>query len=338
MAYQYSNYCGSSCNQGDSAVVLNNENFQISPIKDFNDDNFSLGSDEFLESLFDDSGISDVLNIMPVKKPSVDSVQTQQQKVRLKPKRYKNNSNRRSKKRKLLNPTRVDNVNFEPTPYNHSQYQQQLGSNDIDNRPLVSTESSSNTTASTDSNSILESEFTPIIGQLRKIAPMLRQLVDNNCGVQQNETVENHQYTSSRVGEHEEVSAVNVQYNRAIQNFNQSMQRTEQSRQRVIMQRMLIDSPKLPASQEQQQQPRWEVVTQQLATDATAALTRSHSIVSFQSADSLTSGDKSSSAMSDKSTVMADFFSGSRSTLTDELEKSRKQLKVYVGQLSKDLA
>ena len=95
--------------------------------------------------------------------------------------------------------------------------------------------------------------------------------------------------------QHEETP---LQYHQALRKLAESMKRTELSRRQLMMQRMGGPAPGSPAS------------------------ARSLSPV------------PSSGGGEDKSSIVAAFFSGSRGTLTDGLEQSRRHLKMYVEQVS----
>ena len=88
-----------------------------------------------------------------------------------------------------------------------------------------------------------------------------------------------------------------AQYNEALQKLANSMKRTEESRRHVMMQRNMLSLDQQRAlylAKEQLQQQNQQV----------------------------------------QSSIMTSFFTGSRSTLTDGLEQSRKQIRMYMGQVN----
>jgi hypothetical protein len=105
-------------------------------------------------------------------------------------------------------------------------------------------------------------------------------------------------------------------YNKALQRLAESMKRTEESRSQVMKQRKMILTPEqesaLVRAKEQLAQQNEQVSRQQ--TPAAAPVTPPQDTA--------------------RSSIMAAFFSGSRGTLTNGLEQSRKQLGMYMGQMN----
>lgn len=139
------------------------------------------------------------------------------------------------------------------------------------------------------------------------MAPSLSQLIGRNSGS----------------GVHQEGSAKNLQYHEAIQKLAQSMKRTELSRRQLMM----LRTPSGAQASPQHHQPQQMVVTsaqQQLQQRVAGASP-------FVKTRSLS--DEALSSIDGRSSIVADFFSGSRGTLTNGLEHSRRQLKMYVDQV-----
>lgn len=104
-----------------------------------------------------------------------------------------------------------------------------------------------------------------------------------------------------------------VSYHSALSSLAQSMKRTEESRRQVMMQRSLL-TPAQRASLE-------EARNQQLQAIQTEALIPVQTPTSTRELSPTRSG------------IVDAFFSGSRSTLTNGLEQSRRQLRNYMSQV-----
>jgi len=101
-----------------------------------------------------------------------------------------------------------------------------------------------------------------------------------------------------------------VQYNEALRKLADSMKRTEESRRYVMMQRNMLSPAQQHAISSAKEHLQQQVVA-----------------VSPQD------GQGSTRSLSPgRSSIMAAFFSGSRGTLTNGLDQSRRQLSMYMGQ------
>eukprot|EP00581_Thalassiosira_minuscula_P000333 CAMPEP_0183739714 /NCGR_PEP_ID=MMETSP0737-20130205/57774_1 /TAXON_ID=385413 /ORGANISM="Thalassiosira miniscula, Strain CCMP1093" /LENGTH=287 /DNA_ID=CAMNT_0025974579 /DNA_START=100 /DNA_END=963 /DNA_ORIENTATION=+ len=112
-------------------------------------------------------------------------------------------------------------------------------------------------------------------------------------------------------------------YNEALQKLADSMKRTEQSRQQLILQRAAIDAP-TPSQQHS---------LQQVVAPAQQQLNQCVRDVPVAPAHCISAEPTSQHPINDRSSIMAAFFSGSRGTLTNGLENSRRQLKMYMDQM-----
>lgn len=111
-----------------------------------------------------------------------------------------------------------------------------------------------------------------------------------------------------------------AQYTEALQNLAESMKRTEESRRHVMMQRNMLtlaQQQALSSAKEELNQRQQQVQAQQ-----------QHQVVPPQAVNSPRDFDG-------RSSIMAAFFSGSRGTLTNGLEQSRKQLGMYMGSVNR---
>lgn len=109
-------------------------------------------------------------------------------------------------------------------------------------------------------------------------------------------------------------------YNEALQSLARSMKRTEETRRHVMMQRNMLTPAQqaaLSSAKEQLQAQNHQV--QQQATHAAPV-------------PALPAQEVHES--SQRSSIVAAFLSGSRGTLTNGLEQSRKQLSMYMGQMN----
>lgn len=120
------------------------------------------------------------------------------------------------------------------------------------------------------------------------------------------------------IGLHEESS-----YNEALQKLADSIKRTEQSRRQLMMHRTLIDAP--APQQRRQSQHVVDSTQQQLQQRVAAASVVCTRPPPVESLLELSPNDRSS--------IMNAFFSGSRGTLTNGLDHSRRQLKMYMDQV-----
>eukprot|EP00579_Thalassiosira_antarctica_P002406 CAMPEP_0201872564 /NCGR_PEP_ID=MMETSP0902-20130614/5247_1 /ASSEMBLY_ACC=CAM_ASM_000551 /TAXON_ID=420261 /ORGANISM="Thalassiosira antarctica, Strain CCMP982" /LENGTH=270 /DNA_ID=CAMNT_0048398877 /DNA_START=76 /DNA_END=888 /DNA_ORIENTATION=+ len=111
-----------------------------------------------------------------------------------------------------------------------------------------------------------------------------------------------------------------AQYTEALQNLAESMKRTEESRRHVMMQRNMLtlaQQQALSSAKEELNQRQQQVQQQQ-----------QHQVAPPQAVNSQRDLDG-------RSSIMAAFFSGSRGTLTNGLEQSRKQLGMYMGSVNR---
>ncbi len=102
-----------------------------------------------------------------------------------------------------------------------------------------------------------------------------------------------------------------AKYNEALQKLADSMQRTEETRRQVILQRELL----LPT----QQQGQTIAQTQRMHHPPPPSLERVEGRLSISPG---------------RSSILNAFFSGSRCTLTNGLDQSRKQLSMYLTQIN----
>ena len=93
----------------------------------------------------------------------------------------------------------------------------------------------------------------------------------------------------------------------------QSMQRTEQSRRQVMLQRSLLTPNQRVALEEARSRQLQAIQTEALIPVQTPTSTRELSPT--------------------RSSIVNAFFAGSRGTLTNGLEQSRRQLRNYMGQV-----
>lgn len=275
------------------------------------DDSDSQDSDD-LESMLADSKTSADLDCMFLRDSNrmmdstpleydgmrVDSIQVQENEVQSS---YKSNNNVRSSRRRKSQPTlsmhriQVNDVNFDPVPYNHQKYQRRSSCNDTN----MSMETSSYTT---DASNYSHPNSRP------------QRQVTLDSGVT---------YSPSQLDGYSSGVHQGGAYHEALQKLAESMKRTERSRRQLMMQRAPIGSPTSPrhhqlqhvfASPQQQWQQRFAGASVGSMSPLTVESTSEHS-------------------SSDRSSITAAFFSGSRGTLTNGLERSRSQLKVYMDQV-----
>jgi hypothetical protein len=109
-----------------------------------------------------------------------------------------------------------------------------------------------------------------------------------------------------------------AQYNEALQNLAESMKRTEESRRHVMTQRNMLTPAQqralFSAKEQLNQRQQHQVAPPQAANAQDSTMLRPLSPI--------------------RSSIMAAFFSGSRGTLTNGLEQSRKQLGAYMGSVN----
>jgi len=149
-----------------------------------------------------------------------------------------------------------------------------------------------------------------------------------------NETDTFSQFNSNDVSSSSSSLENTAEYLEALKKLSECMKRTELSRRQVMMQR----------TQEKEDFGNPDVRTQVFSSiqQQLQQLDRSKMAMSpiglppVESMPSTVSPPVSptnvTSSDLDKATIMADFFSGTRDTLTNELEHSRQQLKKFVGQ------
>eukprot|EP00574_Skeletonema_japonicum_P003456 CAMPEP_0201729208 /NCGR_PEP_ID=MMETSP0593-20130828/18355_1 /ASSEMBLY_ACC=CAM_ASM_000672 /TAXON_ID=267983 /ORGANISM="Skeletonema japonicum, Strain CCMP2506" /LENGTH=317 /DNA_ID=CAMNT_0048221517 /DNA_START=101 /DNA_END=1054 /DNA_ORIENTATION=+ len=104
-----------------------------------------------------------------------------------------------------------------------------------------------------------------------------------------------------------------VSYHSALASLAQSMQRTEQSRRQVMLQRSLLTPNQRVALEEARNRQLQAIQTEALIPVQTPTSTRDLSPT--------------------RSSIVNAFFAGSRGTLTNGLEQSRRQLRNYMGQV-----
>jgi len=104
-----------------------------------------------------------------------------------------------------------------------------------------------------------------------------------------------------------------VSYRSALASLAQSMQRTEQSRRQVMLQRSLLTPNQRVALEEARNRQLQAIQTEALIPVQTPTSTRELSPT--------------------RSSIVNAFFAGSRGTLTNGLEQSRRQLRNYMGQV-----
>lgn len=104
-----------------------------------------------------------------------------------------------------------------------------------------------------------------------------------------------------------------VSYHSALASLAQSMQRTEQSRRQVMLQRSLLTPNQRVALEDARNRQLQAIQTEALIPVQTPTSTRELSPT--------------------RSSIVNAFFAGSRGTLTNGLEQSRRQLRNYMGQV-----
>ena len=104
-----------------------------------------------------------------------------------------------------------------------------------------------------------------------------------------------------------------VNYHSALASLAQSMQRTEQSRRQVMLQRSLLTPNQRVALEEARHRQLQAIQTEALIPVQTPTSTREMSPT--------------------RTSIVNAFFAGSRGTLTNGLEHSRRQLRNYMGQV-----
>jgi len=104
-----------------------------------------------------------------------------------------------------------------------------------------------------------------------------------------------------------------VNYHSALASLAQSMQRTEQSRRQVMLQRSLLTPNQRVALEEARHRQLQAIQTEALIPVQTPTSTREMSPT--------------------RTSIVNAFFAGSRGTLTNGLEQSRRQLRNYMGQV-----
>ena len=126
-----------------------------------------------------------------------------------------------------------------------------------------------------------------------------------------------------RASEGMSVNASETSYDEALSNLAESMKRTEATRRHVIMQRNMLTPAQQAAlsSAKEQLQARNQQLQQQQAQQPPM----------YPQAQDMHDNEEESSQ---RSSIMAAFFSGSRGTLTNGLEQSRRQLSMYMGQVN----
>lgn len=123
-----------------------------------------------------------------------------------------------------------------------------------------------------------------------------------------------------------------AQYTEALQKLAESMQRTEASRKQVMMQRnMLTPEQQLAFStaKERLNMGHQQQTQQQVQQHQSSPLS--------PHAENSCGGDLEDDGSTSRSSIMAAFFSGSRGTLTNGLEHSRKQLELYMSTVNTGL-
>eukprot|EP00584_Thalassiosira_punctigera_P025145 CAMPEP_0172566990 /NCGR_PEP_ID=MMETSP1067-20121228/114074_1 /TAXON_ID=265564 ORGANISM="Thalassiosira punctigera, Strain Tpunct2005C2" /NCGR_SAMPLE_ID=MMETSP1067 /ASSEMBLY_ACC=CAM_ASM_000444 /LENGTH=289 /DNA_ID=CAMNT_0013358239 /DNA_START=8 /DNA_END=877 /DNA_ORIENTATION=+ len=113
-------------------------------------------------------------------------------------------------------------------------------------------------------------------------------------------------------------SSSEEQYNEALQKLAESMKRTEESRKHVMMQRDMLTPAQQWALSSAKERLNRHPPQQQLQVSPPDPQTHT-------APRSISPG---------RSSIMAAFFSGSRGTLTNGLEQSRKQLSAYIGSVN----
>ena len=120
-----------------------------------------------------------------------------------------------------------------------------------------------------------------------------------------------------------------LEYHEALQKLAASMKRSELSRRQVMMQRNTHQHY-------QAHQVRNQVLTsieQEQQRAATFGNTSPVSVADSSSVENNRNISPTFPALPDKATIMKDFFSGSRGTLTNGLENSRMALRVYASEM-----
>eukprot|EP00581_Thalassiosira_minuscula_P006800 CAMPEP_0183707482 /NCGR_PEP_ID=MMETSP0737-20130205/4043_1 /TAXON_ID=385413 /ORGANISM="Thalassiosira miniscula, Strain CCMP1093" /LENGTH=318 /DNA_ID=CAMNT_0025935153 /DNA_START=39 /DNA_END=995 /DNA_ORIENTATION=+ len=121
-------------------------------------------------------------------------------------------------------------------------------------------------------------------------------------------------------------------YTEALQNLADSMKRTEESRKHVIMQREMLTPEQqhaLSSAKEHLNNQKIQVVPQQQH-----AVSSQQQPVTPPPPQYPTANPSLPRSMPSRASVMAAFLSGSRGTLTDGLENSRKQLGTYMSAMN----
>eukprot|EP00585_Thalassiosira_rotula_P011115 CAMPEP_0196157714 /NCGR_PEP_ID=MMETSP0910-20130528/44535_1 /TAXON_ID=49265 /ORGANISM="Thalassiosira rotula, Strain GSO102" /LENGTH=358 /DNA_ID=CAMNT_0041422443 /DNA_START=124 /DNA_END=1198 /DNA_ORIENTATION=- len=122
-----------------------------------------------------------------------------------------------------------------------------------------------------------------------------------------------------------------AQYTEALQKLAESMQRTEASRKQVMMQRNMLTPEQqlaLSTAKERLNIGRQQQTSQQVQQHQSSTLS--------PHAENSCGGDLEDDGSTSRSSIMAAFFSGSRGTLTNGLEHSRKQLELYMSTVKRD--
>lgn len=122
-------------------------------------------------------------------------------------------------------------------------------------------------------------------------------------------------------------------YNEALRNLAESMKRTEESRRHVMMQRNMLTMAEQHAicSAKEQLQQQQQVNTPQ---DDQHMQQQQMQQGNTSQDDRGQGSTRSLSQSQERSSIMAAFFSGSRGTLTNGLDQSRRQLSMYMGQMN----
>lgn len=206
-------------------------------------------------------------------------------------------------------------VKFDPAPYNYQKHQQLRRSN-CNNLDVMMETTSSSYIASASSNNFCQPKSRP--------QPQRRVTLDSDMAPSLSQLINS--------GLHQEGSTQNFEYHEAVRKLAESMIRTELSRRELMMQHTPVSSEPVSPQHHRQHQHQQVVITsaqQQLQqrVAGTSSVVAPKRTISRESLEDLSPNDRSS--------VMADFFPGSRGSLTNGLEHSRKQLKLHVDQVSK---
>jgi len=293
----------------------------------------SAMSTDFERMFLDDSNQT-VESLTPVDHDILrasDSVRSQENKVQQPNHNCNNNNNNlRSRRRRRasqpsLSMKRLNDVNFDPTPNNRQKLQRKMGGDDDVVDTFSSTMPPSNNFSQ--QNPRQQQQRQTAVDADEDVALILASLnssskhrVALNSDVTHSFTSVNHLKRCGDInsGVHQEVS-----YDDALQKLADSIKRTERSRQQLMMQRSIIGTA---ASPPQPPQSRRAIAParQQLQQHVTANPLVSKSLSADGLSERLSPNDRAS--------ILNDFFSGSRGTLTNGLEHSRRQLKMLNSQ------